>query len=478
MALAFTGLGAKFEATAYTGPLVVSGLSLSSGDLLIVTGTAADIAGDQYVIGTGTPTLDSSWGTITDLGISSGSGYFGDPITQAWTVAVTSTGSSRSVTLPGGSDGSFGAFVGLTVAKVTGHNTSSPIGAKLSGTSTTNNLTTSTLTTTNANAYVYASGVDGGSYSAPSSSDLTYTAYALSSGSALVGWKSATTAGNYTANLDSAAVGSTSWGYVVLEVKIASSSTAWTATGSATITATGTAAMSNARVGVGSGSETATGTAAASNQRTLAASASATASGTAAMSSTQAMSASGSVTATGTATGSTSSPSSITISGSATITGTGTSTASVATAQTATATGTVVATGSVDFFITPVTVMSSNGTVVASGSTAMAKTMQLEATVTVTAASSAGMTHTFYIFSPPTREISPVSLDPYFQLVGYLQGRTLVRRNGVWKLVQNKKQEYLDQSEYVFLGGCQNRINGEEKAALESAGYTVETRTS
>jgi hypothetical protein len=30
----------------------------------------------------------------------------------------------------------------------------------------------------------------------------------------------------------------------------------------------------------------------------------------------------------------------------------------------------------------------------------------------------------------------------------------------------------------VFKGGRENRINGTEKAELESAGYTVETRTS
>jgi len=121
---------------------------------------------------------------------------------------------------------------------------------------------------------------------------------------------------------------------------------------------------------------------------------------------------------------------------------------------------------------------SSNGTVVAEGSAAMAKTMQLGATATVTATSDAGMTHTFYIFKPPTREISPLSLDPYYQLVGYLQGRTLVKRDGVWKLVQNRQEDWLDQCEYVFKGGCENRINGTEKAELESAGYTVETRTS
>jgi hypothetical protein len=174
----------------------------------------------------------------------------------------------------------------------------------------------------------------------------------------------------------------------------------------------------------------------------------------------------------GTYPGSASSP--ISASGSVTASGTGSITVAFATGGA----GTVTASGSVDFFITPVTIMSSNGIVVAEGSAAMAKTMQLEATATATATSSAGMTHTFHIFKPPTREISPLSLDPYFELVGYFQGITLVKRDGVWKLVQNRQEDWLDQCEYVFKGGCENRVTGAQKAELESAGYTVETRTS
>ena len=275
-------------------------------------------------------------------------------------------------------------------------------------------------------------------------------------------------------------------------------STAHTAAGTATGTATGTAAMSNAGTLQATATGTATGTAAASNQRvldgsatgtatgtatanvtsliTVDASATVTASGAASMASTQIIGGSGTGTATGTTSASVAGV--VTISGSATITGTGTSTASVAMAQTATATGTVVATSSVDFIVIPPITLQSDGTVVAEGSAAMGKTMQLEATATATATSDAGMTHTFYIFKPPTREISPLSLDPYYQLVGYFQGRTLVKRDGVWKLVQNRQEDWLDQCEYVFKGGRENRINGTEKTELESAGYTVETRTS
>ena len=294
-----------------------------------------------------------------------------------------------------------------------------------------------------------------------------------------------------------------------------SSSTAHTAAGSATGTATGTAAMRNARTLQGTATGTATGTAAASNQRTLAASASATASGTAAMSRTQVIGGSGTGTGTGTANGSTTGI--ITFGGTGTGTATGTggiekvtnlyrsgevyrnvslypASIDLVTAG-GTATGTATGTGGVDKVTNPYrfgNVYRNAGTypggaalvgcnpsiIVAAGSAAMTKTRYLEATATATATSDAGMTHTFYIFKPPTREISPLSLDPYYQLVGYLQGRTLVKRDGVWKLVQNRQEDWLDQCEYVFKGGRENRINGTEKAELESAGYTVETRTS
>jgi len=252
--------------------------------------------------------------------------------------------------------------------------------------------------------------------------------------------------------------------------------TAHTASGTSTITATGTAAMRNARVGAGSATGTATGTGAASRGQSVTGSASVTASATAGMSSTQVIGASGTGTATGTASASVAGV--VTISGSATITGTGTSEASVAMAQTATATGTVIATSSVDFIVIPPITLQSNGTVIADSSGEMAKTMPIESTGTATGTSQADATHTYYIFKPPTREISPLSLDPYYELVGYFQGRTLVKRDGVWKLVQNRQEDWLDQCEYVFRGGCENRVTGAEKAELESAGYTVETRTS
>jgi hypothetical protein len=201
-----------------------------------------------------------------------------------------------------------------------------------------------------------------------------------------------------------------------------------------------------------SGTVTATGISEALASKEVSASATVTATGTSEILKTKDVSASGSVTASGTG-----SIDAVFVFGGA---------------------GTVTATGSVDFSIRPPITLQSNGTVIADSSGAMAKTMPYESTGTATATSQAGATHTYYIFKPPTREISPLSLDPYYQLVGYHQGRTLVKRDGVWKLVQNRQEDWLDQCEYVFKGGCENRVNGTQKAELESAGYTVETRTS
>jgi len=46
----------------------------------------------------------------------------------------------------------------------------------------------------------------------------------------------------------------------------------------------------------------------------------------------------------------------------------------------------------------------------------------------------------------------------------------------VWLNVQNKREDWLAQCEYVFPGGRENQITPSLKNELELAGYTVETR--
>jgi hypothetical protein len=164
-------------------------------------------------------------------------------------------------------------------------------------------------------------------------------------------------------------------------------STAHTAAGSATATATGTASMSNARTLQASATGTATGTAAASNQRALAASATGTASGTAAMSSTQAMSASGTATATGTAAGSITAV--VTIDGAGT--GTASATAGASSTQVFAGSATATATGTADASIRPLATVDGVGTITATGTTTFNKSQTLAATATATATASASM---------------------------------------------------------------------------------------
>jgi len=164
-------------------------------------------------------------------------------------------------------------------------------------------------------------------------------------------------------------------------------STAHTAAAAGSATATGTAAMSNARTLQATPTGTATGTAAASNQRTLAASASVTASGTAAMSSTQAISASGSVTATGTAAANVTSL--VTVDASATVTASGT--ASMSSTQAMSASATITATGLADGSIRPLVTVDGAGTITATGTTTFNKSQTLAASASATASATASL---------------------------------------------------------------------------------------
>ena len=163
--------------------------------------------------------------------------------------------------------------------------------------------------------------------------------------------------------------------------------TAYTASGTSTITATGTAAMSNARVGAGSSTETATGTAAASNQRTLAATATATATGTAAMSSTQVIGGSGTGTASGSAAGAITAV--VTISGAGT--GTASATAGASSTQVFAGSATVTATGTAVGSIRPLVTVDGVGTITATGASTASKQQTLAASATATASATAGL---------------------------------------------------------------------------------------
>lgn len=455
MALTFTAIGGTNESTSYTGNPTVGVASWTNGRLYLIGAYGFDYVGATTITNNGIVLAGGATGTVVGVN-STGTGFDNSPYVAHYYVIATNTTGSATVAFSFSSNGYYGAQAQCVVAEVTGYRVAShQDGSRIQiGLVNATSITTSTITTLQTNSILYGAGFPYGG-ATTTSSDLTWTNYTAGNGgvSAGTGYKTAAAIGNFTGQFGFGTNAILN-GYILQEIREEPSGTAHTAAATGTGTATGTAAMSNARTLQASATGTATGTAAASNQRTLAASATGTATGTAAMLSTQAMSASATATATGTA----AVPSTVVV--------------------TINASGTITAVGTAGSTVTPQVTFQGNGTVIADGSAAMAKTMQLGATATATATSNAGMTHTFYVFKPPTREISPISLDPYFQLVGYFQGLTLVRRGGVWSLVQNKQQTYLDQCEYVFPGGRENRINGTEKTVLESAGYTVETRTS
>ena len=163
--------------------------------------------------------------------------------------------------------------------------------------------------------------------------------------------------------------------------------TAHTAAGTATATASGTAAMSNARTLQATATGTATGTAAASNQRTLAASATATATGTAAMSNARTLQASATGTATGTAAADVTSL--VTITAAATVTASGT--ASMLSTQAMSASATITATGTAVGSIRPFVTVDGAGTVTATGTTTFNKSQTLAASASATASATASL---------------------------------------------------------------------------------------
>ena len=101
----------------------------------------------------------------------------------------------------------------------------SPLGNETGGTSTTENLTTSSLTTTGTNSAVFASAVDwaasGNGSVNPSSSDMTADPASYNTQiDVLSGYKTVASAGSTTVNLNAAGTpASAQWVYALLEIK-------------------------------------------------------------------------------------------------------------------------------------------------------------------------------------------------------------------------------------------------------------------
>jgi hypothetical protein len=152
----------------------------------------------------------------------------------------------------------------------------------------------------------------------------------------------------------------------------------FTADASSTITATGTATMSNARVVAGSATVTASGTSTVTKNQPLDASATVTASGTSAANNARVLDASATVTASGTSAIS----NARVLDASATVTASGTSAAS--NARTLDASSTVTASGTSTASIAAVITMDASSTITASATSNAASTQLINASATIT----------------------------------------------------------------------------------------------
>ena len=82
-----------------------------------------------------------------------------------------------------------------------------------------------------------------------------------------------------------------------------------------------------------------------------------------------------------------------------------------------------------------------------------------------------------YYLTSPVREVGVASRDRYMELMRNRTGLTVVKRNGQWQTVRNRRQEWLDDCDVVLRGGYDNEVTSAQKTELEAAGYTIETRT-
>ena len=141
-------------------------------------------------------------------------------------------------------------------------------------------------------------------------------------------------------------------------------------------------------------------------------------------------------------------------------------------------TGTITGTGTADATIKYKYTTSASGNVNALGYANLTaiplKTITSSDVVTATSSATLGII-AYYLLSP-IREIAPLSFDPYAEIVGYRLAKTVVKKDGVWLTVQNRRKSYLDSCTVVLNGGHENRVTASQKTELEAAGYTVQTR--
>lgn len=78
-------------------------------------------------------------------------------------------------------------------------------------------------------------------------------------------------------------------------------------------------------------------------------------------------------------------------------------------------------------------------------------------------------------FTTPTISEGPASDGPLFSRYRLVKGITVLKTGGVYFQVRYPSAEEVDEADIAYIGGYSYTVDSTEKAALEAAGYTVET---
>jgi len=78
-------------------------------------------------------------------------------------------------------------------------------------------------------------------------------------------------------------------------------------------------------------------------------------------------------------------------------------------------------------------------------------------------------------FTTPTISEGPAAEGPLFERYRLVRGITVLKNSGVYTQVRYPSSEEVEAADIAYIGGYSYEVDASEKAALEAAGYTVET---
>lgn len=81
-----------------------------------------------------------------------------------------------------------------------------------------------------------------------------------------------------------------------------------------------------------------------------------------------------------------------------------------------------------------------------------------------------------YYFTTPTVSEGPLAEGALFRRYRLTRGVSVLKKDGIYTEVRYPSGEESAAADIFYLGGITYEVSASEKASLEAAGYTVETR--